>query len=129
MNISKPDISPTKSELEILKVLWKQGPSTVRSVNKILNNDTRDVKYTSTLKLMQIMVEKGLITRNTDSMTHVFTARHEEQIMKADLVDKFVSNLFEGSATKLMMQLMGNQKTSQDELKAIRKLLDELDKA
>lgn len=122
----KQDIStePTRSELEILKVLWQHGPSTVRFVNDVLNETEREVHYTSTLKLMQIMLEKGLLTRNEDSMKHVYAAATEEQKTKSELLDKFVSNLFEGSASKLMMQLLGNKKTSAKELEEIRKLLD-----
>ncbi|MGB8190616.1 MAG: BlaI/MecI/CopY family transcriptional regulator [Chitinophagaceae bacterium] len=118
---------PTRSELQILKVLWQHGPSTVRVVNDVLNEQEREVQYTSTLKLMQIMLDKGLLTRNEDNMKHVYAAATEEQKTKSDLLDKFVSNLFEGSASKLMMQLLGNKKTSAKELEAIRKLLDKTD--
>jgi BlaI family penicillinase repressor len=87
---------PTKSELEILKVLWQHGPSTVRFVNDVLNEQEREVQYTSTLKLMQIMLEKGLLTRNEDSMKHVYAAAREEHKTKAELLEKFVSNLLKG---------------------------------
>jgi len=124
INSSKTE--PTKSELEILKVLWQLGPSTVRQVNIVLNEQSREVHYTSTLKLMQIMMEKELLKRNEDNMTHVYMAAVEEQKTKGELVDKFVSNLFEGSASKLMMHLVGTHKTSLEELEAIRKILDEV---
>ena len=119
---------PTRSELEILKVLWEYGPLTVRQVNNILNEKQREVQYTSTLKLMQIMLEKQLLTRNADSMTHIYAAAVEEGKTKGELLDKFVSNLFEGSASKLILQLLGNKKTLPGELEAIRKMLDEMEK-
>ncbi|MDB5231803.1 MAG: transcriptional regulator [Chitinophagaceae bacterium] len=118
---------PTKSELEILQVLWKCGPSTVRFVNDQLNEEKREVNYTSTLKLMQIMFEKGLVDRDDSQMKHVYTAAVEEKKMKAMLLDKFVETLYDGSASTLMMQLLGNKKTSKKELEAIREILKKLD--
>jgi predicted transcriptional regulator len=119
---------PTKSELEILQVLWKHGPSTVRFVNDQLNELKRAVQYTSTLKLMQIMVDKGILLRDESQMKHIYRAAMEEQRYKGVLLDRFVENLYEGSAASLMMQLLGNKKTSKEELEQIRKLLDKLDK-
>lgn len=119
---------PTRSELEILQVLWQHGPSTVRFVNDALNEQQRQVQYTSTLKLMQIMVDKGMLTRDEKNMKHVYIPAVEEQKMKGQLLDKFLSNLFEGSAAKMMMQLLGNNKTSKGELDAIKKLLEDMDK-
>ncbi|MCK7554513.1 BlaI/MecI/CopY family transcriptional regulator [Chitinophaga sedimenti] len=103
---------PTRSELEILQVLWKYGPSTVRTVNDKLNEEKREVQYTSTLKLMQIMVEKGLLVRDESAMKHVYSPAMEESKTKSMLLDKFVENLYDGSASNLMMQLLGNHKTS-----------------
>lgn len=122
----KPE--PTKSELEILQVVWKHGPSTVRFVNDQLNEQKRAVQYTSTLKLMQIMAEKGILKRDESSMKHVYTAAVEEQKFKGFLLDRFVDSLYEGSAANLMMQLLGNKKPSKEELDQIRDLLDKLDK-
>jgi BlaI family transcriptional regulator, penicillinase repressor len=119
---------PTKAELEILQVLWAHGPSTVRFVNDKLNEEKREVNYTSTLKLMQIMLEKGLLTRNESQMKHVYAAAEEENKTKSALLDRFVDTLYNGSASKLLMQLLGNKKTSQKELDAIRALLDETNK-
>ncbi|MRG48280.1 BlaI/MecI/CopY family transcriptional regulator [Chitinophaga sp. SYP-B3965] len=119
---------PTKSELEILQVLWQHGPSTVRSVNDILNEQKREVQYTSTLKLMQIMVEKELLTRDESQMKHVYSAAVEEQSTKGHLLDRFVDTMYNGSASSLMMQLLGNKKTSKKELDAIRELLKKMDK-
>lgn len=124
-NNSSPE--PTKSELEILQVLWQHGPSTVRFVNDVLNEQQRQVQYTSTLKLMQIMVEKGMLSRDERNMKHVYIPVVEESRMKGQLLEKFVSNLFDGSASKMMMQLLGNNKTTRGEIQAIRKLLEDMD--
>jgi predicted transcriptional regulator len=118
---------PTKSELEILQVLWKNGPSTVRFVNDQLNEQKREVQYTSTLKLMQIMAEKGLVTRNESQMKHVYKAAVEEGKTKSFLLDRFVDTMYEGSASSLMMQLLGNKKTSKEELDAIKELIKKMD--
>ena len=118
---------PTKSELEILQVLWSQGPSTVRSVNSLLNEQKREVQYTSTLKLMQIMAEKGLLKRDESQMKHVYAAAVEETKTKALLLDRFVGTIFNGSPSSLMLQLLGNKKTSKKELEKIRELIQKLD--
>jgi predicted transcriptional regulator len=119
---------PTRSELEILQVLWKQGPSTVRQVNDTLNEQKRAVQYTSTLKLMQIMVEKNILQRDESAMKHVYRAAMEEKTFKGFLLERFVDSLYDGSASSLMMQLLGNKKPSREELDQIRKMLDQLDK-
>src|SRR5882757_8843593 len=123
-----PGIEPTRSELEILQVLWKHGPSTVRFVNDTLNGQKRAVQYTSTLKLMQIMVEKEILKRDESAMKHIYSAAVEENTFKGFLLERFVDSMYDGSATSLMMQLLGNKKTSKEELEQIRKLLDKLDK-
>ena len=132
MKSFKPDKStssePTKSELEILQVLWKHGPSTVRQVNDTLNEQKRAVQYTSTLKLMQIMVEKNILKRDESAMKHVYSAVVEEKTFKGFMLERFVDSLYEGSASSLMMQLLGNKKPSKEELSEIRKMLDQLDK-
>jgi predicted transcriptional regulator len=118
---------PTKSELEILQVLWKHGPSTVRFVNDQLNELKREVQYTSTLKLMQIMVEKGSLNRDESKMKHVYSAAVEESKTKSFLLERFVNTMYEGSASNLMMQLLDNKKPSQKELDEIKKLLKKFD--
>ncbi|PSK92654.1 BlaI/MecI/CopY family transcriptional regulator [Taibaiella chishuiensis] len=120
------DQEPTKAELEILQVLWEEGPSTVRAVNSKLN-EQRELNYTSTLKLMQIMVEKGLLLRDESSMKHIYRPAQEEQKTKGFLLDRFVKTLYKGSPSSLMMQLLGNQETSREELDAIRNLLKQMD--
>ena len=119
---------PTKSELEILKVLWESGPSTVRTVNDKLNEKTRSVQYTSTLKLMQIMHEKGMLNRDDSSMKHVYSPVEGEEKTKSHLLARFVDSMYNGSASSLVMQLLGNRKTSAAELKAIKELLDKMEK-
>ena len=118
---------PTKAELEILQVIWEHGPSTVRFVNDKLNLQ-RDVNYTSTLKLMQIMADKGILKRDERQMKHVYQVAEEEQKTKGQLLDKFVDSVYQGSAGKLVMQLLGNKKASTADIAAIKKILDKLDK-
>jgi BlaI family transcriptional regulator, penicillinase repressor len=120
-------VEPTKSELEIMQVLWKHGPSTVRFVNDQLNEQKREVQYTSTLKLMQIMVEKGLLNRDESQMKHVYSTAVEESKAKSALLERFVNTLYEGSASSLMMHLIGHKKTSKKELEQIRELLKKMD--
>jgi BlaI family penicillinase repressor len=128
IHIDKKNTEPTKSELEILQVLWQHGPSTVRFVNDTLNQMKRAVQYTSTLKLMQMMAEKQMLTRDESSMKHIYHAAIEEQKTKGALLDKFVESMYNGSASSLMMQLLGNKKTSQKELQAIKEILAKMDK-
>lgn len=122
------DAEPTKSELEILQVLWKYGPSTVRFVNDTLNEQKRAVNYTSTLKLMQIMTEKKMLSRDESNMKHIYIAAIEEHKTKGFLLNRFVDSMFDGSASSLMLQLLGNKNTSQEELDEMKKMLEQLDK-
>ncbi len=123
---NKQKTEPTRSELEILKVLWENGPSTVRQVNDNLNEQTRTVQYTSTLKLMQIMQDKGLLKRDDSSMKHVYSPAEPEQKTKNALLEKFVDSMYNGSASSLVMQLLGNKKTTKKELQAIKDLLNKM---
>lgn len=118
---------PTKSELEILQILWHFGPSTVRFVNDELNEQKRAVQYTSTLKLMQIMTEKGILTSDKTNMKHIYSPAIEEKKTKGFLLEKFVDTMYNGSSSSLMMQLLGDKKTSKQEIDEIRSLLDKLD--
>jgi BlaI family transcriptional regulator, penicillinase repressor len=120
-------MKPTDSELEILQVLWQQGPCTVRQVNERLA-ENKDVGYTTTLKLMQIMYEKGLLTRVEDARSHVYEANVSEEETQSTLLERFVDTAFRGSASKLVMQALGNHKTTPAELDEIRKLLDQIEK-
>lgn len=131
MRSSKKDKSistePTKSELEILQVLWQYGPSTVRFVNDRLNEQKREVNYMSTQKLMLIMLEKGFLTKDASQMTHVYQAAVEEGKTKGYILDRVVDNLFNGSASSLMMQLLGNKKISPQEMEEFKELIKKLD--
>lgn len=118
---------PTKSELEILQVLWQFGPSTVRFVNDRLNEQKREVNYMSTQKLMLIMLDKGFVTKDASQMTHVYKAAVDEGKTKGYLLDRVVDNLFNGSASSLMMQLLGNKKMSPEEMKELKELIRKMD--
>lgn len=117
---------PTESELEILQILWEDGASSVRFVNDKLN-EKRVIGYTTTLKFMQIMLEKKLVTRNTASRTHIYEAAVNETITQKQLLDKFVDTTFRGSAMKLVMQALGNHSASKEELDEIKKLIQKIE--
>jgi predicted transcriptional regulator len=117
---------PTDAELEILHVLWQHGPATVRLVNEQLSQ-TREVGYTTTLKIMQLMLEKGLVQRDDEGRSHIYRAAVREQDTQGLLLDKFVEATFGGSALKLVMQALGHRKTSADELAQIRRLLNDIE--
>jgi predicted transcriptional regulator len=117
---------PTESELEILQVLWQHGPATVRFVNDELNQK-REVGYTTTLKLLQLMLDKGLVLRDDDSRTHVYRASVREEETQGLLIDRLLDAAFGGSALKLVVQALGHKRTSQEELDQIRELLNEME--
>lgn len=126
--MSKKQIpKPTDSELEILQILWRNGPSTVKIVNENLNQK-KDVGYTTTLKLMQIMFDKGLVKRNEEERSHVYSASLKEDQIQTALIDKLLETAFSGSAAKLVMQALGNSKPSKDELNKIRELINNIDR-
>ena len=120
-------MKPTDAELEILHVLWQNGPSTVRQVHDHLTQ-TRDMGYTTALKLMQIMHEKGLLTRIEAAKSHVYTASVTEEATQRTLLDRFVETAFRGSATKLVLQALGQHKASREELDEIKTLLNRMDR-
>ncbi len=120
---------PTDAELEILQILWEAGPSTVRFVNGRLNEQQeKEIGYTTTLKLMQIMTEKKLLSRNTETRTHVYLAEAVQEVTQKALLKKFVDAAFQGSATSLVMQALGNHQTSQEELDEIKALIEKIEK-
>jgi len=126
--IAKPKIlRPTDAELEILQVLWENGPATVRFVNDRLN-EKKNVGYTTTLKIMQIMNDKGILNRRKKERTHVYSAALEEVETQSLLLDKLLRNAFSGSASKLIMQALGGRRTSAKELKEIKELITKLEK-
>jgi BlaI family penicillinase repressor len=118
---------PTRAQLEILQVLWKHGPSTVRFVNDQLNEQRQSLSYTSTLKLMQIMHEKGMLQRDESSMTHVYSTRLEEGNTKGVVLKKFVDSMYNGSVRSLMLELLGNGQTTSKQWDKIKDLLNQLD--
>lgn len=117
---------PTESELEILQVLWQHGPGTVRFVNDKLN-EKKKVGYTTTLKLMQLMVEKRILKRDEKTRSHLYRPAVKEKETQNLLLDRFLETAFGGSALKLVMQALGNHKTSKEEITRIRELLDSLE--
>lgn len=122
----KEEVVPTKTELDVLQVIWQYGPSTVRFVHDKLNEQKEAVIYTSTLKLMQTMKEKGMLDRDETNMKHVYSALLAEDKVKGNLLDRFVDSMYNGSPSSLMMALLGNDKTSADELKKIKELLNKI---
>lgn len=121
------NIKPTESELEILQVLWDKGQASVRDVHEELLK-SKDAGYTTTLKLMQIMHEKGLVKRDDSIKTHIYQAAVSKEKTQKHLLGKMIDTLFGGSPTQLVMQALGNHKASDIELEEIQKLLDNLKK-
>jgi predicted transcriptional regulator len=122
-----PPIKPTDSELEILQVIWLHGPVSVRFVNDELNHK-KQVGYTTTLKHMQIMTAKGLLKRSEEGRKHIYHVVLKEKETKNLLLDKFVKTAFGGSAMDLVMQALGNHKTTPDELEDLKSLIDKIEK-
>jgi predicted transcriptional regulator len=118
---------PTASELEILRVLWARGPSTVREVHEALSA-TKPVGYTSILKLMQIMTEKGLVRRNEEQRAHVYEACEPAEKTKRQIAGDVLQRVFEGSARDLMMHALDGRSTSKAEIEELRRLLDEFER-
>jgi BlaI family penicillinase repressor len=117
---------PTNAELAILRVLWTSGPSTVRQVHDALAAATgRPVGYTTALKLLQIMTDKGLVTCDTSARAHVFTARASESATQHRLVNELVDRAFGGSALRLVQHALSSKRVSAQELRQIRRLLDQ----
>lgn len=117
---------PTEAELEILQILWQQGPCTVRAVHEKLA-EKRDIGYTTTLKNMQNMAQKGMLNRDEKSRSHIYGARLKQQETQKMLLDRFLDNAFGGSAMNLVMQALGNRKTSTEELNQIKALIKKLE--
>ena len=121
---------PTEAELEILTVLWSLGSATVREVNDKLNErraDSKEMGYTTSLKLLQIMVEKGLAQRNTDNRTHVYEAAYAQDEVQRNLLQRLANSAFEGSAMQMVMQVLGNHDASAEELDEVKALIEKVE--
>ena len=117
---------PTESELEILKVLWQMGRTTVKQVNEEINK-TKETGYTTTLKIMQIMFEKGLVSRNAEGKQHIFEAIVGEEDTQKSLLNRFIDSTFQGNAMSLVMQALGNHHASEAELSLLKQLIKTLE--
>lgn len=116
------EIKPTESELEILQVMWRLGACTVRDVHEELAK-TKEAGYTTTLKLMQIMHDKGMVERDTTAKTHIYKALVSQEQAQKTALDKIISTVFKGSTSELVIQALGNHRASKDELDAIKDFL------
>ena len=117
---------PTKTELEVLQVLWKNGPSTVRMVHDTLNKEKQAVGYTTTLKLMQVMTEKGMLSRDESDMKHIYKAALVEQKTKGFMLGRFLDSMYNGSVSELVMALVDNEKTSEKEMAVLKEMAKKL---
>jgi predicted transcriptional regulator len=120
-------VKPTEGELEILQVLWEKEKATVREVHEIILQ-TKDAGYTTTLKLMQIMFEKGLVTRDDSAKTHIYQANVSKEKTQSQFVGKMIKSLFGGSSSQLVMQALGNHSPSKEEIDEIQQYLNNLKK-
>lgn len=118
---------PTDAELQILRVLWQRGPSTVREVQETFAQERKEAGYTTVLKLLQIMTEKGLVRRDESQRAHLYEARRAREETQRQLLGDLVDRAFGGSAANLVMQALSGRRTSPEEVSRIRRLLDELD--
>jgi BlaI family transcriptional regulator, penicillinase repressor len=129
---------PTDTELSILQLLWAHGPLTVREVNDLQNQQrasqrtgadaVSEIGYTTTLKFMQIMYEKGFVTRTEDGRTHKYASAINEDDTKSNLLQNFVDNTFRGSAMQLVLQALGNHEATPDELTELKALIEEMER-
>lgn len=122
MSIQKP----TESELEILQILWQKKQATVREVNDEINL-SKETGYTTTLKLLQIMNEKGLVTRNAAEKQHVYQANISEADTQKSLLNKFIETTFQGNAMSLVMQALGNHSATNQDLDELKQLIAQLE--
>ncbi len=120
---------PTDSELEILQVLWQNGAQTVRFVNETLNklHVHKEIGYTTTLKFMQLMLDKGILTREIVERSHIYSPAVPEEVTQEQLLKGFVDAAFRGSASSLVLRALGNGSTTQAELEKIKALINEIE--
>ena len=119
-------IKPTDGEKEILNILRKKGPCTVREIHEEVEK-TKEAGYTTTLKLMQIMLDKMMLTRDASSKTHIYTAAISQEQTQGQIVQRMIDTVFDGSAMQLVMQALGNTRTTKDELEQIKQYLDQME--
>lgn len=116
-------IKPTEAEMEILNILWADGPATVRDVHEKLAL-TKEAGYTTTLKQMQVMLEKKLLSRDASSKTHVYTALLNKEQTQGQFLQRMIDTVFNGSAMQMVVQALGNKKTSKEEIELIKEYLE-----
>ncbi len=117
---------PTDSELEIMQILWEHGPLTVRQVNEEMNR-YRKVGYTTTLKIMQIMADKKLLSRDTASRSHVYAPEISPEEVQTDVLNHILKTVFRGNNSSLIMQALGNHRVSESELEQIKRLIQKME--
>ena len=122
----RPTKGPTEAELEVLAVLWARGPSTVREVNELLDAQ-KPTGYTTTLKIMQLMNEKGLVLRDESSRSHVYRPRFSRERTQKTLIKQLLERAFNGSAAQLVLRALSNEQATPEELARIRVVLDEME--
>lgn len=117
---------PTDSELEILQLLWEIGPMTVREVNEKLNKE-RKLGYTTTLKMMQIMTEKGLLTRDTGERSHIYSPLIQSEEVQSSMLDHLLKTVFKGNRSRLVLQALGQHNASPEEISEIKSMIEKLE--
>lgn len=118
-------MKPTESEMEILQVLWNNGQSSVREVYESL--DKKEVGYTTILKLMQIMLEKNMVIRDTSAKSHLYNANISKEKTQHEFLDRMIETVYNGSTSRLIMQALGNHKSSKEEIDLIKQYIDNLE--
>lgn len=124
--MTKPRPRPTDAELAILRVLWQRGPSTVREIHEELSH-SQDSGYTTVLKLLQIMTDKGLVVRDESQRAHVYSCRDSEQGTQRQLLGDLIDRAFGGSSARLVMQALSGTRASAEELSEIRRLIEKME--
>ncbi|HKM92616.1 MAG TPA: BlaI/MecI/CopY family transcriptional regulator [Prolixibacteraceae bacterium] len=119
-------ITPTAAELEILNLLWEKQPCTVKEIHEKLSQ-SKNVGYTTTLKIMQNMHGKGLLSRELNGRSHLYSTVFKSEETRGKLLDRFLESTFSGSASSLVMQLLGNKKTSTKELDEIKRIINQME--
>ena len=122
----RPFIKPTEKELEILQILWHKGPVSVKEVHEVMGGEKQN-GYTTILKLMQIMHEKGLVSRQKSGKLHLYEALASREHTRQFMVDKMINSVFQGSAMQLVMSALGNQKSSKEDILEIKRYLEKLE--